>query len=922
MPSSSTVSVEPRAEPAQAPQASDSGGQAPFDYIAAEHARARHRRTCMDVERPPGHADATWGLALSGGGIRSATFCLGVLQGLTQCEAPAQSGNAPGEQGAVRRSLLPQFDYVSTVSGGGFVGSFFASLFVRRRLDPQADLDDKATAEQAYRVLTEDPPGRLKATVRFDPARPGRAPLAWLRENGRYMAPTGGASVYAAAIVIRNWCAMHYVLGTILLCAYLFLAFAHVSLIHWLDLAPWRNYVRDYELLLLGSVEDRITTIWWSPAWWLILPLAAFWLLPAGVAYWMTHPPPGRDLTSRPQRFSAASAHALFAGAVMMAFAWFGQRMLGREWDWLANALSAVGFVACMGVVWHMLTYVYQTIDAQRAGLTRAIVNGLLCLLVIAGFALIHTVAQTLYVTHGSIFSWIGSTARELIHDDHSRAQDDSALGVVGGGAVAFMVWLVRWLTSTFAEREREGWAARIPVNALIAAGAVVLLILVALFWAQLVLWIQWHGDAPNHLLLLDTEAYLEVLQVLGTVLLLALALAVIVGRYPGFLNMSTFQAYYSTRITRAYMGASNGVRYGAGGGTQRLLSVSESAPGDLMTLEQYYANPLTPMHLINICLNQNIDPAEQLVQRDRKGKPLVILPTGFALDGVHYRMPESRDARGLAARLTVGEWIGVSAAAIATGMGRAGGRGRAMLYGLANLRLGRWWESGAFAGSQSNASRVARQTFKTQTYLLDELLARFFGTQRPLQYLSDGGHYENMGLYELLRPARGVRLIVACDCGCDPHYQFEDLANLMRMVRIDFAAEIEVDTRITHNHMLGAVFGVPEDFRSTDGLAAQKCALLLNVYHSKMSYRAHRPDARVVVLKPRMIPAAAADLGQYHATHPAFPQEPTADQFYDEAQWESYRKLGLETARTVFGTGVGGDQDTYREALWRLLLQ
>jgi hypothetical protein len=253
--------------------------------------------------------------------------------------------------------------------------------------------------------------------------------------------------------------------------------------------------------------------------------------------------------------------------------------------------------------------------------------------------------------------------------------------------------------------------------------------------------------------------------------------------------------------------------------------------------------------------------------------------------------------------------------------MGRGGDGGRALLNVLANLRLGRWWESGVFAGYPSGASRYARQTFKTQTYLLDELLARFYGTQRPLQYLSDGGHYENMGLYELLRPARRIRLIVACDCGCDPQYQFDDLANLIRMVRIDFAAEIEVDKKIGLTQPLGSVFGTPEDFRSSRDEAAQKCALLLNVYHSEVSRRAHRPDARVMVIKPRMIPGVGADLGQYQATHNAFPQEPTADQCYDEAQWESYRKLGLETAKFVFGAGIGGDQDTYREALWRVLL-
>ncbi len=894
------------------------GAQAPVDYIAAEHARARERRARMGVVRAPGHEDVPWALALSGGGIRSATFCLGALQGLTQAEAPAQPAAAVGARGAAQRSLLRQFDYVSTVSGGGFIGSFFGSLFVRQRLDPRPDLDDKATAEQAYRVLTADPPGRLHGGVMFNADEPGRAPLAWLRENGRYMAATGGDSIYAAAIAVRNWCAMHYVLGTILVCAYLFLAFAHVSIMHWLDFMRWPNQVRAYEIALLGSVEDGVTTVWWSPAWWPIIPLMLVWLLPAGMAYWITYPPLDKDLTHPPQRFSRSSACAMASGVVMMAFAWCGQRALGIEWNALADALAVAGFITVMSVVWQMLTYFYPTIDAQRVGLTRAMVNGLICVAVIAGFATVHTAAQTLYLQHGTLFTWISATVRSLAD---SEVHDASPLGVAGGGLVALLVWLVRRLSTAFAEKEREGWLARIPVEALIAAGAALLLFLVAVFWAQLVLWIQWRGAPPDRLLLLDSEGHLEVLQVLGALLALALALTVIVGRFPGFLNLSTFQGYYSARIARAYMGASNGARFARGAGIRRFLSVTEPEAGDLITLEQYYANPLAPMHLINICMNQNIDPAEQLVQRDRKGKPLVILPAGFALDGVHHPMPESRDARGLAARLTVGEWIGVSAAAIATGMGRGGGRGRALLHGLANLRLGRWWESGVFNGHQSNASRVARQTFKTQTYLLDELLARFFGTRRPLQYLSDGGHYENMALYELLRPARGIKLLVACDCGCDPRYQFEDLANLMRMVRIDFAAEIEVDTPIAQHPLLGRVFGTPEEFRAPAQAAAQKCALLLNVYHSKRAHRAHRPDARVVVLKPRMIADAGADLGEYHATHGTFPQEATSDQFYDEAQWESYRKLGLEIAKSVFGARMGSNQDAYRDALWRQLL-
>ena len=71
------------------------------------------------------------------------------------------------------------------------------------------------------------------------------------------------------------------------------------------------------------------------------------------------------------------------------------------------------------------------------------------------------------------------------------------------------------------------------------------------------------------------------------------------------------------------------------------------------------------------------------------------------------------------------------------------------------------------------------------------------------------------------------------------------------------------------------------------------------------------------MLLKPTLIDAAPVDVAEYATSHAAFPQEPTTDQFFDEAQWESYRSLGLCIARRVFGAdadgGVGAE-------LWRYL--
>jgi len=235
-------------------------------------------------------------------------------------------------------------------------------------------------------------------------------------------------------------------------------------------------------------------------------------------------------------------------------------------------------------------------------------------------------------------------------------------------------------------------------------------------------------------------------------------------------------------------------------------------------------------------------------------------------------------------------------------------------------------------------------RTFPTQAYLLDELRGQFYGDHRRYQYLSDGGHFDNTGVFELLRPAhaRAVQLIVLTDCGADPLYQFEDLANLIRLVRIDHGLEIVLNPQAGLPPPLASasaaseggqpglglheVFGRPKDFAPGKPRSG-RCALLLDVVqpaqqkdlaHSDADERTDQVVARIVLLKPTLLAEASIDIAQYQATHTAFPQETTIDQFFDEAQWESYRKLGVLTAQRVF---QGDGSEAYRQALWRALL-
>ncbi|HRF10824.1 MAG TPA: hypothetical protein PLR37_01625 [Candidatus Accumulibacter phosphatis] len=899
------------------------GEQGTAPPYEAEIQRAKGRREGFKVVRPEGHDDEQWALAFSGGGIRSATFCLGVLQGLARAPRPQGSSiEKSGQSGSSRESLLPQFDYLSTVSGGGYIGSFFGSLFARGRLnkedDPpkQGDAPDPAldakTAQQAYEVFAHEPPGRLTSRVHFTPERPGAAPLAWLRENGRYMAPTGsGDMVYAASLAVRNWFSVQYVLGIVFLTAFALIALGRAGLVAISCTGCWLETYRTYELSLLKGVTDCGGWVWWSPVWWVSLPVALLWVIPCGLAFWFTHPPRGGTVQTRPKVFSKAGLFGLLLGFLLVVVAAACYSKLGPNWRGFARALGALGALSVGAFVWYATTArTAVSIGVQRVTLTRMLTTGCIWLAGVTLVALVDTTAQSIYVLDHRIAAWLTSTA------------------ATGG-----LAWVLRQMATSLPDAAKGGWLSKIPASAAATIGGVALLFLTAMFWSLLVLWIRWRGESPVDLLesTIQTD-HVDAVIALAVTFGIALILSLVGGRFPGFLNLSTLQTLYSARLTRAYLGASNGDRFGKG--SDKLRSVAEPAPGDQMTMDRYYDNSLMPIHIINVCLNQTSDPGEQLVQRDRKGKPLAVLPSGFVVDGKLVPGPGKISSGELDAELTLGEWVGVSGAAFSTALGRGTTLGLSLLMGLTNIRLGRWWASGitssgkgSGAGKQvtgmgSGFGKGIRTLFKTQTYLFYELFATFHGTRRPLLYLSDGGHFENTAIYELLRPERKVRLIVVCDCGCDPGYQFDDIANLVRLARIDFRIEVEVDREIAIDNILGPVFGVPEDFVPGDDKGrpeSAKCALLLKVYHAGANPGAgDTPDAHVVVLKPRLVSGVPVDLAQYHSAHTDFPQESTTDQFYDEAQWESYRKLGLEISTRVFG-GSKGD-DTFRNALWKYL--
>jgi hypothetical protein len=178
--------------------------------------------------------------------------------------------------------------------------------------------------------------------------------------------------------------------------------------------------------------------------------------------------------------------------------------------------------------------------------------------------------------------------------------------------------------------------------------------------------------------------------------------------------------------------------------------------------------------------------------------------------------------------------------------------------------------------------------------YLLREFFSHLADTGSHC-YVTDGGHFENTGMYSLVE--RGCQSIVLTDCGADPDCVFDDLANLVRRCRIDFGAEITFPSLTPF---------------SRETLAADRKPYVRGEIHYS---RAHlgalgweladdekTPVGHLLVVKPTLTAALETDINRYSQQHADFPQQTTADQWFDEAQFESYRRLGEKSGMAAIG--------------------
>jgi len=160
-----------------------------------------------------------------------------------------------------------------------------------------------------------------------------------------------------------------------------------------------------------------------------------------------------------------------------------------------------------------------------------------------------------------------------------------------------------------------------------------------------------------------------------------------------------------------------------------------------------------------------------------------------------------------------------------------------------------------------------------------------------PYVYLSDGGHFENLALYEMV--LRRCRSIVVLDSGADPRFTYEDLGNALRKIRIDLGIPIHFDD---------------EDIQPLRR-KARRCAVARIAYSEVDS---GCPDGLLIYIKPILLGNEPPDVESYAAANAGFPHQSTGDQWFDESQTESYRMLGLHTIDEISRGWAGGTLEDF----------
>ena len=885
-------------------------------------------------------------LCISGGGIRSAVFGLGIIQAL--------AGRAGGKG---TDPLLGQFNYLSTVSGGGYIGGWLSAWLSRR----------------PFAEVVEQLNGHDGGITGVEPT-----PIGDLRRDSNYLTPKVGllsADTWAAAaMVIRNMLLNWILLIPLLLLSLIVLKLGAVGLA-WLPhsagdprdgvalgilvavslilvltglrftmLSQRREGPASVtqDRFLIGNLLPMLAAgVAWtgavdtligyrllivSPLADLLVVSALFGVIVFGVAQAITffttteilstliH---WREIGNRV--WTRTVFGWLAAGAVYGAFLSLGAKLLGSggdvplrvvllflfgpPWLLLSQAVAETCYVAATSAIPHS--------DEQREWLARS-----------AGWYAAVSAFWIAGVALALLGSWAAGQAQQ--------GADDLIEWLSSAGGIAAVIGL---LTGGSSRTSAEGVPATTRIGALFdiaakLAAPLFFALLLVIASALLDLWVLGesllgyllsYGGFPSpsgslgaemfQTTIDPAERWLAVPELLGTAVLLGIV-ALVASIYIN-INRFSLHGLYRNRLVRAFLGASHIGRKPnrfTGFDEEDNVSMSSLWPKDRARRTGEFWRPF---HVLTLTLN--IVSTRNLAWQQRKAMPFTVSPLhcGAAFLGPvddqpggvlnKYRgayRPSDRYAgaardHGNNPGISLGTAMAVSGAAVNPNMGYHSSPLVALLLTLLNFRLGWWLGNPASVGDRTWFRNGPRRA--ALPLIMDAL--GMSTDRRPYVALSDGGHFDNLGLYEMVR--RRCRYIVQSDGGADPHNGFSDLGECVRKIFIDF--------------------GIPVTFVDLQKLKprpADPATVLTDVPYYAMAvidYAAvdgpeAKPGVLLYVKSGYHNDKEGAGIRAYANTNPSFPDETTLDQWFSESQFESYRSLGYEIMTGVLAKAGPGD--------------
>ncbi len=858
-------------------------------------------------------------LCLSGGGIRSASFSLGVLEALSSFSLGLLDSKQKIVSDATVRhpGLMHQLDYLSTVSGGGYIGSWLTAWIYRRRRTEARGVATNGWGESYAFILR-----LLGGEGSLTSGDPEPQPTRHLRDYTAYLAPAMGLSLDSwdlFAIEFRNLLVNWIMLVPLLIAlvslpqishfaagnfsrigrSWAFWAAIATTVVLFLEAAcftaaslpshrpkklnpgpgPGTVLKRFVLPVLLGNwiIAQLCRNI--CPGKYLPMFLSVLlisWLgfarLGAGVCHsYQNAVSTGRTAAHRESHrlkdiLATQSAALISALATAGLLAWVVDRVFphlthcppGSESIALQDRLFTI-FAPPLVTMIPLLTVslfsglvgVFEQ-EEDREWLSRA---GGAQLAVVVGWVLAHSV--TLYATE----SW--------------------ALVVAGlGGMVGGLASSLGFSSITSAG-PRPVKAAQLSTlgrflakhNLVLPAASAGALLLIAFGVAEVEFKIAGGktADLVSHLTVFGVSAALT--------LLLNWAINI---------NLFSLHGMYRERLMRAFLGASN---------TQRTPDAfTKFDPRDTPLETDLATSPAVPLHVHNATLN--LVGTQDSAWRQRKAAPFSFT----ALHSGSWRLGYvSTDSYAHHNGPTVATVMAISGAAFNPNMGYHSSPLVTLLMTFFNARLGVWLPNPARANRPDLPGGAIGADFLRKsgpTMALEPLIREALGmTDENYRWieLSDGGHFEDLALYEMV--LRRCHHIVVVDAGADPDCQFEDLGNALRKIEIDLGVPI----RFRHGlHMKKGV--------KSDNLY---CAVATINYGQidggpelTSEERAHL-QGTLVYVKASLNGTEPPDIKQYALTHPTFPHETTASQFFNESQFESYRHLASHAIETIIGVGI-----------------